>query len=1187
MRIARLDFRRYGRFTNTTIDLPQKARDIHVIYGPNEAGKSTSLSAIGDFLFEIRQQTPYNFQHSYQSLRIGARLEEGDRVLEAIRRKGQKDTLRDANDEDVVSEEELKSFLGPVDRAYFERMFNLSHEHLAQGGKEIIEAQDDVGQVLFTAGTGFANSRDILKHIEGEANKLWTKPESQREYYIARNRFKKAQSREQELTITADAWETRKQRLDDAEATYKERRDKYEEVSSELGKLTRIRRVHEPIHERRRLLQEIESLGDVAKLPEDASTRLESAKKQEHDLKISIDSLAPRLAANEKDLSLIEYDKEIVNRGDEIQKLNERRIAVQKGVDELPSRRRELKAKLDTLARLAQEIDWEFTDPGKLLDRLPSRADIDRINNLIVRHGKVETERTNAEEALEKSRSALRDLSDQLTRTRGEEVDVSSLVAVLSVVRDIGDVESQTQILHEQIVGANAAIEMKINSLRPALPPTVEIPTLAIPTRDEVTTYRDKFREWSDRLGKTKARLNDAKDNAERQQLRLELQQKDADIEVSDTLETARAYRDALWNLVDAKYISHSDISETDQTQYADELTSLPDAFKTAIGDVDVITDQRIKKSEVIGKLMELANNIEEELQSVKRLEITISEVEAEGVQIDEDWRNLWANVPIEVLPPDAMFAWVDDISAVKMSLDRKLELERNINHSQEEVIRAVSQVSDELTKVGISERDLSGKTLRVLIEFGEQCANKQAQIAENIRDLQAKLELANNTVEQQKRKLEGIEFEQNEWRDAWKYSVEKIDLSITESTDGISSRVSIIEDMRTPVLEARNLQDNHIADIERDIESFTQSVSTLTSEIAPDLANTDVYRAAIELKQRLDQALDQRTKHEELSSTIREQTHEIEKLELEKESCLLAVKELFDIAKVGTDEELREAIELSDRQRDLNNQLQGLEVSLNKEGDGLDYDELEAQCRDVEVTTLPLQEAELRAEVDDLHTRAVEDHATMKDAKREFEEIAGRDDPAKAIADGEEALATMQVVVERYLRLWLSGTLFKWAIDQYRKEKQGPLLKRSSEIFNRLTLGSFKRLDVGFEDNNTDLKLLGVRPGDTPPIEVSGMSSGTEDQLFLAIRLAAVEDYIHHSVKMPFIADDLFINFDSDRAKAGFEVLGELAEKTQILFFTHHLHLLDLAREVLGRDVPVTMLAPLNEREDGSSPVA
>jgi uncharacterized protein YhaN len=86
-------------------------------------------------------------------------------------------------------------------------------------------------------------------------------------------------------------------------------------------------------------------------------------------------------------------------------------------------------------------------------------------------------------------------------------------------------------------------------------------------------------------------------------------------------------------------------------------------------------------------------------------------------------------------------------------------------------------------------------------------------------------------------------------------------------------------------------------------------------------------------------------------------------------------------------------------------------------------------------------------------------------------------------------------------------------------------------------------------------------------------MSDGTTDQLYLALRIAAIEDYLDHAEPMPFIADDLFINFDDKRAAAGFQVLNELAKKTQVLFFTHHGHLLDVARKTLGASISTVAL--------------
>jgi hypothetical protein len=51
----------------------------------------------------------------------------------------------------------------------------------------------------------------------------------------------------------------------------------------------------------------------------------------------------------------------------------------------------------------------------------------------------------------------------------------------------------------------------------------------------------------------------------------------------------------------------------------------------------------------------------------------------------------------------------------------------------------------------------------------------------------------------------------------------------------------------------------------------------------------------------------------------------------------------------------------------------------------------------------------------------------------------------------------------------------------------------------------------------------------------MSKMSEGSTDQLFLALRLAALEQSVAAGVGLPFLADDIFVNFDDRRAEAGF----------------------------------------------------
>jgi len=51
----------------------------------------------------------------------------------------------------------------------------------------------------------------------------------------------------------------------------------------------------------------------------------------------------------------------------------------------------------------------------------------------------------------------------------------------------------------------------------------------------------------------------------------------------------------------------------------------------------------------------------------------------------------------------------------------------------------------------------------------------------------------------------------------------------------------------------------------------------------------------------------------------------------------------------------------------------------------------------------------------------------------------------------------------------------------------------------------------------------------------------------------------------LPLVLDDILIHFDDERAAAALGVLGELAERVQILFFTHHARDLSLAGRAIA----------------------
>lgn len=71
-----------------------------------------------------------------------------------------------------------------------------------------------------------------------------------------------------------------------------------------------------------------------------------------------------------------------------------------------------------------------------------------------------------------------------------------------------------------------------------------------------------------------------------------------------------------------------------------------------------------------------------------------------------------------------------------------------------------------------------------------------------------------------------------------------------------------------------------------------------------------------------------------------------------------------------------------------------------------------------------------------------------------------------------------------------------------------------------------------------------------------------------MSLRLGGLEKYIDNNGPMPFVVDDVLVHFDDDRSSAALEAMGDLAEKTQIIFFTHHQHLVALAKKSVPEEI-------------------
>ena len=118
--------------------------DFHIVYGPNEAGKSTLFSAWLDLLFGIPLRSRYDFLHPSPTMQIGARLTHANGTLELRRLKRQNASLLDGHDA-PVPDSVLQSALGGLSRDSYSAMFSLDDDTLEKGGDSILSSRGDLG----------------------------------------------------------------------------------------------------------------------------------------------------------------------------------------------------------------------------------------------------------------------------------------------------------------------------------------------------------------------------------------------------------------------------------------------------------------------------------------------------------------------------------------------------------------------------------------------------------------------------------------------------------------------------------------------------------------------------------------------------------------------------------------------------------------------------------------------------------------------------------------------------------------------------------------------------------------------------------------------------------------------------------------------------------------------------------
>ena len=374
------------------------------------------------------------------------------------------------------------------------------------------------------------------------------------------------------------------------------------------------------------------------------------------------------------------------------------------------------------------------------------------------------------------------------------------------------------------------------------------------------------------------------------------------------------------------------------------------------------------------------------------------------------------------------------------------------------------------------------------------------------------------------------------------------------------------INELLEQLSERRNHQ-SRIRGIDRDAEEFARDVKTLAARIARDLIDRPTSELARELAQRLRNAqADAKQSSTLWPATLARRRRACRAAEAQHEQARVSLERLCNEAKCVDFGDLVEAERRSQNLIRLQLARLSCEEQLLTAAAGVELTVFCHQVEEADPATLDVSIDELDATIAAQEEELRQLDQTIGTERGELVRMDGSDRAAQAAEDVQTLLARLQGDVARYATLKLAATVMQRGIERYREKNQGPILARASVLFAGLTDNSFARLQID-DDGDGRSVLKGVRP-DGRLVGIDGMSDGSHDQLYLALRLASLESWLQSHEPVPFVVDDILLNFDDLRATAALAALAELSRSTQVLFFTHHRHIIDLARNYLPREV-------------------
>lgn len=1163
MRILNLDLIAFGPFANQSLDLSEGG--LHLVYGPNEAGKSSTLRALRQVLYGIDMQTQDDFRFPYKKLKLGATLEhhEGD-VLSFIRLKKIKNPLRTIDGEEPLSEDCLDRFLENVDQGMFERQFGLNWEKLVKGGQEMVASEGELSRILFAAGSGLTVLSRVQDNIENEMKKLFLPTGSNPVLNVLIDRHKTAEDKLRQTRLSSQEWQQHAETVEAARQKQAELNARKNDLNREHNRLGRIQRAKRSIQKLRQAERELTELQQAKELPSDFPERRLNVQNQLLKSQQAQETLQANLERQAGQKQRIAVNQTVLDQAAEIESLNQEIGSYDKSIQDYPKINSEREAAENEARRLLKELRPKY--PWEMVEELRiSEADRTLIVELGSDQKALATEVESAQSRWQESQQQLDDLLMQ-QKNQTEVPDLSALKLAHKRATARGSLEAERAEKWRGICDAQKAAQQECAQLPFWSGTLEELEAIRVPLRETLNRFQTQFDEAQRRLTEVIQQRDQGRKALRENTEALEQLESEGEVPTDNDLREARERRDQGWQLLQQCWRS-GESSPPNLTKFLKwfETSDLGEAFEKAIHQADALADRLRQETSRVNEKKRLLS-IRKQLEAGRpEREQQIATCQKDLEQVQQEWQNEWQLLGITPGTPGEMQEWRQKHLEVMLPV-KPLESQRDYVKLLDKSIKELRELLiGALEPLGRSQ-DLLEKTLGELIEESELVLdeitvrqNQQARLEEEVERTQRNLKRCQQQVHT-------VEEKRKAWEKRWATMMEKIGLS-AEATPHQSN--VILDTLKRLFDEIREESDKaiRVRQMREFNTQFEDRVNTLVQVLGWNANELPPIQIVTNLHAELTRTREAAHKLQDVQEEIERQEHELASHEQIIQQSEVQLQQMCAQAGCDHPSELAQAEKDSARRQELLKAHKELREQIVMDAADANFEDFLKEADTEDTDTLSGKLADLERQSKEVETALTAQIRLAEREQNQLDHKCGGSQAAEAAEEKQSLLAEMQLHLDRYVQLRLAAEALKEGAERYRAKHQGPVLKRASELFRGLTGGAFLRLQNDGDDQGKP-RLVGIRQheGSEESVEVTGMSDGTADQLYLALRMASLEDWLDHHPPMPFIVDDILINFDDRRAVAALQVLAELSKRTQVIFFTHHQHLIDLADAHLSK---------------------